>query len=249
VKGREDGLRVTVSDAPAAEVEASLRGQLQRRAAAFFGGAPVVLEMPPGGLDLALAQRLAAIVEKAGMRVTAVVEATADRDRRRVGAARGAYDGARDSVVEGERLEALVVPGTVGDGRRVVHDGSVVVLGDVEEGAEILAGGSVLVWGSLRGVVEAGLVGGAADAVVCALDLAPTQLRIGRSVARAPDEAGRQPVPEVAREADGLIVVEAWRPAGGEGSHGAPARSLTAVDIADPGLLGRLTARLRADRR
>ena len=78
-------------------------------------------------------------------------------------------------------------------------------------GGEVSAGGSVVVWGRLRGFVEAGQAPGARDAVVCALDLAPTQLRIGDSLARAPEEAERTPVPEVARESDGRIVVEAWR--------------------------------------
>ena len=58
------------------------------------------------------------------------------------------------------------------------------VLGDVNPGAEVVAGGSVVVWGRLRGVVEAGQAEGSGPAVVCALDLAPTQLRLGTALAR-----------------------------------------------------------------
>ncbi len=91
-----------------------------------------------------------------------------------------------------------------------MYEGSVVVLGDVNPGAEIVAAGSVLVWGRLRGKVEAG-VGADATAVVCALDLAPSQLRIGPVIARAPDDPHHRPEPEVAQLRDGQIVVTAWR--------------------------------------
>ena len=48
-------------------------------------------------------------------------------------------------------------------------------------------------------------------AIVCALDLAPTQLRIGSHIARAPEEEERVPViPEIARVHDGGILVEPW---------------------------------------
>jgi septum site-determining protein MinC len=90
----------------------------------------------------------------------------------------------------------------------VAFEGSVVVLGDVNPGARVLAGGSVIIWGRLRGVVEAGLA--EAQARVCALELAPTQLRIGSAVARAPDDPRTDLAPEVAREAGGAIVVEPW---------------------------------------
>ena len=100
--------------------------------------------------------------------------------------------------------------GTVRSGQRVAHEGAVVVVGDVNPGAEVIAGGSVVVWGRLRGIVEAGVAEGGEHSIVCALDLAPTQLRIGPALARAPEEPDRTPVPEVARQVDGQIVVDAW---------------------------------------
>jgi septum site-determining protein MinC len=204
VKGREDGLHVTVTDATAPDLERSLQVQLERRASKFFSGAPVVLEMPGGALDLALAARVGAVVEHAGMRVTAVVSSGGDRPRGKPG-----ERPADQAPFADDR--ALVFVGTVRSGQRVAHEGSVLVLGDVNPGGEVAAGGSVVVWGRLRGFVEAGVADGTKDAIVCALDLAPTQLRIGQALARAPEEVERTPVPEVARERDGRIVVEAWR--------------------------------------
>jgi septum site-determining protein MinC len=66
----------------------------------------------------------------------------------------------------------------------------------------------VIVWGRVRGTVHAGALGDR-TAVICALDLAPTQLRIADLIARAPDgQAGRRP--EIARVVEDQISVESW---------------------------------------
>ena len=74
---------------------------------------------------------------------------------------------------------------------------------------EIIAGGDIVVWGKLRGTVHAGALGNQ-DAIVCALDLAPTQLRIGSHITRSPDDRRRKPRPETARVRDGQIIAEPW---------------------------------------
>jgi septum site-determining protein MinC len=47
-------------------------------------------------------------------------------------------------------------------------------------------------------------------AIVCALDLSPTQLRIGRYITRSPDERRRKLQPETARVMHGRIEAVAW---------------------------------------
>lgn len=208
IKGRADGLRIAIARADAADVESSLRQQLASRSGQFFLDAAVTLEMPPGPLDLVLAARLGEIVHEAGMRVTAVLGGVDGSRSRQADAGTGA---AAPASVPADA--ALVVHRTLRSGQRIVHAGTVVIFGDVNAGAEVVAGGSVIVWGRLRGVVEAGLAEAdalAAAPVVCALDLAPTQLRIGAAIARAPEEPGRVPEPEIARAVDGAIVVESW---------------------------------------
>lgn len=104
----------------------------------------------------------------------------------------------------------VLVHRTLRSGQIVQHPGHVVVIGDVNPGAEIIAGGDVVVWGKLRGIVHAGASGNN-EAVVCALSLAPLQLRIGSHIARAPE--GREELaerPEVASVQDGEIVAEPW---------------------------------------
>jgi septum site-determining protein MinC len=96
----------------------------------------------------------------------------------------------------------------VRSGQVIRHHGHVTVLGDVNAGGEIIAGGNVLVWGRLRGTVHAGALGDR-KAVICALELAPTQLRIADLIARAP-EGGAGRFPEVAFVENDQIGVEPW---------------------------------------
>lgn len=94
-------------------------------------------------------------------------------------------------------------------GQRAAYDGNLVVFADVHAGAEVVATGDVVVMGGLYGVAHAG-ARGVERSMVVALHLQPTQLRIGRQVARPPDEdrLGATPGPEVARVRDGQIVIE-----------------------------------------
>ena len=83
------------------------------------------------------------------------------------------------------------------------------MLGDVNPGAEIVAGGDIMVWGVLRGMVHAGYPDNE-QALVCALQLAPVQLRIAHLLSRPPEGFEVQPRPEVATIRHGQIVVETW---------------------------------------
>lgn len=105
---------------------------------------------------------------------------------------------------------ALLLRETIRSGRSVWHEGHVIVLGDVNPGAQIIAAGNVIVWGRLRGLVHAG-ADGDTTAVICALDLSPTQLRIADQIAVAPDAGRAAPIPEQAAIREGQIVAEPWR--------------------------------------
>jgi len=103
----------------------------------------------------------------------------------------------------------VLIKRTLRNGRTVRHMGHVVVIGDVNPGAHVIAGGDVLIWGRLRGTVHAG-AGGDVEAIVCALDMRPMQLRIANQVAITPEAAGARPRPEVAFIREGQIVAEEW---------------------------------------
>jgi len=106
--------------------------------------------------------------------------------------------------------EAVMVCKTLRSGFRLQYPGHVVVIGDVNPGAEIIAGGNVVVWGHMRGLVHAGAEGNE-SAVVCALDLHPTQLRIASQIAVTPKRKGK-PQPELARLVDGTVEAVLWSP-------------------------------------
>ena len=112
---------------------------------------------------------------------------------------------------EGEEatVEGLVVRRTLRSGQSLRHPGHVVVIGDVNSGAEVVAGGDIVVWGRVRGLVHAGALGDE-GAMICALDLAPTQLRIAGIIARSPEEKRRKPEPEMAQVRGGQIVALSW---------------------------------------
>ena len=113
-----------------------------------------------------------------------------------------------DTALSGE--QAVLVRRTLRSGFSLQHIGHVIVIGDVNPGSEVVAGGDVVVWGRLRGMVHAGAQGDEA-AVVCALDLSPTQLRISGQIAVTPKRRGRTQ-PEMARLVDGQVVAEPWNP-------------------------------------
>ena len=105
--------------------------------------------------------------------------------------------------------DTLFLRRTVRSGQAIHHPSNVVVLGDVNPGAEIVAGGDIIVWGALRGMVHAGYPDNE-QGFVCALQLAPVQLRIAHLLSRPPEGFEVQPRPEVATIRHGQIVVETW---------------------------------------
>ncbi len=117
-----------------------------------------------------------------------------------------------------DSARTVIVPHTIRAGSRNEYRGSVIVLGDVNPSAEVIAGGDVIVIGALRGLAHAGQ-GGYSDAIVWARPIASTQIRIGDAVARAPEGSSLsnmrvrdgQPVAELARLQDGVIVIDAQK--------------------------------------
>jgi septum site-determining protein MinC len=102
--------------------------------------------------------------------------------------------------------------GTVRSGQLVSYDGNLVVIGDVNPGGEVEATGNVVVMGSLRGMVHAGADGNK-EALVVALNLQPTQLRIAEIITRPPDEKVRSSyIPELAYIKDETVYIERFLP-------------------------------------
>jgi septum site-determining protein MinC len=119
-----------------------------------------------------------------------------------------------EEAVEEGGGRVLKLMGTVRSGEVVRFGGDVLVFGDVNPGAEIVAGGDIHVFGALKGLACAGARGDD-TAIVFALDMRPTQVRIHKVIqiagGESPDRAGRHAVPEIAWLSHGSIVIEPYR--------------------------------------
>ncbi len=220
-KGTREGLCITLGEGGWHDLLNELAMQLERPSAqAFFRGARVLLETGDRAVAVAELEELIALLAQHNMVLSSIIgEPTAqqalDQLQTSIPAPETIESGdedplAVDNVPLGEEPQALFVHRTVRSGQVIHHPGTVVIFGDVNPGAEVIAEGDVLVWGKLRGVVHAG-ASGDESAIVGALILAPTQLRIGGQIARAPDGKRPNNAPaEIARVRGSQIVVEPW---------------------------------------
>ena len=214
IKGLRDGLLVTLGDAPWPDLQSVLIEHIDDQPS-FFQGARLALDVGVQVLRVAELSALRDQLSERGIALWAVLSEspTTEQTAQNLGLAtrisKPRPDEARPAAHEPpDENAALWVRQTVRSGNRIEFPGPVVVLGDVNPGGEIIAGGSVIVWGRLRGVVHAGAAGDE-KAVVCALELAPTQLRIAGEIAVSPKKEGKSQ-PEVARLKDGHLVAEPW---------------------------------------
>jgi len=199
-----------------------LAAQLDRPGAqSFFQGARVLLETGPRAVDVLELEELIALLSQHGMTLTSVIGGRNAQDafeqvRSTIPPPPEAFSAdaetaGPEATMPSDTAQAMLIRRTVRSGQRYRYAGTIVIIGDVNPGAEVIAEGDVIVWGKLRGVAHAGAAGND-NAVVGALILAPTQLRISGYVARAPDDKRRQRnvSAEIARVRDGRIVVEPW---------------------------------------
>lgn len=217
MKGVGDGLLVTVPEGIWSVVRPSLLQAIDERSD-FFRGANVALQMADRSLNAA---ELGGLRDELGEREIALTAILTTSDQTQVaGADLGlALEVPPASINQESELdpiesdlvgdEAVLIHRTVRSGHTIRHPGHIVVIGDVNPGAEVVAGGNVVVWGRVRGVVHAGATGNT-KSVVCALDLTPTQLRIGDQISISPERKGK-PRPEMAKLRDGQFVAESWK--------------------------------------
>jgi len=215
IKGLRDGLLVSLDDAPWEEQRAALMTQVDSQPA-FFQGARLALDVTSQILHVNEMVELRDRLSERGIFLWAVISEspTTEQTAQLLGLAtrisKQRPEETRQFSVEdlGEET-ALFLNRTLRSGTRIEFAGHVVVLGDVNPGAEIVADGNVIIWGRLRGMVHAGVKGNR-SAVICALDLSPTQLRIADEVSGALKPRDN-PKPEIARiNEEGTLQAEFW---------------------------------------
>ncbi len=223
-KGIREGILVTLGDGAWPDLEQELFAEIGRQGD-FLKGAKLILDVNAHSLNAAAMSRLRDQMADLALSLWGVLSLSplTDRSAQAMGLATRIFDGRAEAESEFEEDETaketsgpdevdsgLMVRHTLRSGAQLNSAGHVTVIGDVNPGAQIIAGGNVVVWGRLRGMVHAGAAGDE-EAVVCALDLSPTQLRIATHIAIPPIERG-ETVPEIAFVKDGQVVAETWAP-------------------------------------
>ena len=223
IKGTSDGLVIALGEGPLDEVLSEMKTRLDS-GASFFVGGRVALRVGDRSLSKEQLVKIGAALEGSGVTLWAVQsDHPATQNAAQEMGLETTFRAASPAipVPEQARLEDLpgiVVHGTLRSGQALHHTGHITLIGDANPGSELVAGGDVLVWGKLRGTVHAGAIGDD-GAVICALQLSPSQIRIGSHIARAPaapSERGSrlQVAPEIARVQERVggagIVVERW---------------------------------------
>jgi septum site-determining protein MinC len=215
IKGIREGLLITIGDGDWSEVNQSLLSHIDAQSD-FLKGAKISLEVGNHILKAADLGRLRDQLSERGVNLRAVLSnsPTTQRNAQALGLATklskphpNRTTRRLETSVQGD--QAILVQRTLRSGHSLKHPGHVIVIGDVNPGAEIIAGGNIVIWGRLRGTVHAGAQGDE-DAIVCALDLSPTQLRIADQISITPPQR-RRPKPEIARLEDGKVIAEPWK--------------------------------------
>jgi septum site-determining protein MinC len=219
VKGTREGLLITMGDGDIGDLLIELKGLFESRNT-FFRGGIVAVEVGDRRLTARDVARMREVFKESGVTLQAILGTNpSSRDLvKKMGLGTSVETKLPPSLAEGPpRPEfiagtGMLVQRTLRSGQSVCHAGHVVIIGDVNPGAEVIAGGDIIVWGHLRGIVHAGATGDE-ERYVCALNLSPTQLRIGNHVARPPEgkRSRKQSQPERAYISNGQIVAERWQ--------------------------------------
>jgi septum site-determining protein MinC len=222
IKGIKNGLLISLSETEDWHViTQELAARIDEKAS-FFSGAHVTIDVGERPVPKYELTSVKALLERRGL--TLIVVQTSSQTT---------YDSAQaldlrttvpeelQAPVNDDLLDTLSTdseeqgtPGvmirrTLRSGRTIHSRGHVVVVGDVNPGAEIVATGDIIIWGRLRGTVHAGAEGDT-NAIICALDMSPNQLRIADLIATSPSDRNRNVRPEIASVREDRIVVEAW---------------------------------------
>ena len=235
IKGRSDGIVVEVGRGSWSEILGVLTKRLEQ-SAGFFRNGSVALDVGARPVVEEELRQFVTILTQFEMKL-GVVRTSSERTFQ-AALATGTTTtlespegtpvaAATPAATNADAASYFVYRGYLRSGHRLRRTENILVIGDINPGAEVISEGDILVWGRLRGVVHAGASGNR-RAIVAALDLEPTQMRIADVTTIGPDPKPGQPGrffwkrsqhkrPEIARLVQNEIVLEEWdaaRPGG-----------------------------------
>lgn len=193
IKGTRDGLTVFIEKNDDFD---NVRAKIYRKLAkgkGFFEGGKVKLELKEGSFNNEQYEKLEKLFTEFGMDL---LEASSPK-----------------TIIfpKPHRKRVLLLKKTVRSGQKISYNGSIVIIGDANPGSELVATGDIIVMGALRGMAHAGAIQNDTTAMVVAVRLQPTQLRIANVISRPPEGKQELPqIPEIARLKNNVIVIDPY---------------------------------------
>ena len=219
IKGTNEGLVISLGPGPLSEILQEMESALRTKESFFVGGR-VAIRVGDRPLSAEQISVIGHKLEELSMTLWAVdsehpetLASAQELGLETAALSRERSDKPTPEQEAREKTSGILVRRTLRSGQALQHEGHIALIGDLNPGAEIVAGGDIIVFGRLRGIAHAGAMGDE-KAIICALELAPSQLRIGSHIARSPDR-GRPPnTPEIASVQEDRIIVERWSKSG-----------------------------------
>ncbi len=223
IKGVNDGLLISLSTTESWQAVADQLAARIDEKAEFYAGANVIVELGTRPVPKYELSSLKALLERRGLTL-ALVRSVSDTTIKSAAAlalrseSNGQAEASPIAAAPAQETKpvnpeetgthGILFRRTLRSGRTIHSDGHVIIFGDVNPGAKVIAVGDIVIWGKLRGYVHAGATGDE-TAVVCALDMNPSQLRIAGYIVTSPPDKRKKIVPEIALIRDAQIIVEA----------------------------------------
>lgn len=215
LKGIREGILVTLGNGEWEDVKLALIQEIKKQPE-FFSGAKLILDVDNQILGASALGKLRDLLSDHNVTLWAILTNSpkTEQNAQVLGMATKIHDSKIDDFGSFSDApladdEGIMVVKTLRSGNSIEYPGHITIIGDVNPGAEVIAGGNIVIWGKLRGLVHAGAEGNEA-AIICALDLSPTQLRIADKIA-IPPEKDEETKPEMAEIRGGQVVAEQWK--------------------------------------
>ena len=172
IKSNKYGITIYFDpDMPYEELLPEVREKFES-SAHFFNHADMAVEFEGRTFTEEEEQRMAEVIQDAAkIRILCIIEKNTYTERLH----KRMLDESLETIHE---RDGQFYKGTLRRRQILESEKSIVIVGDVEEGAKVISKGNVVMTGTIYGTVVAG-VAGDCDAVIAALHMRPTKLRIG----------------------------------------------------------------------
>lgn len=205
IKGNRYGISVYLDPQTDFETLLSEVGEKFKESAKFFKNAKMALSFEGKKLNAVEQRRVAeTISQNSQVEILCILDNDEEEERR--------FQAAIQKKIQSEQASVgRFYKGTLRSGQVLESEGSIVILGDINPGSKVIAVGNVIVLGALKGTACAGITGND-KAFIAALEMEPTQLRIGNVMGRGGDtkeKKRKEPVkPKIAFCGEEGIYVE-----------------------------------------